>query len=114
MSLLEKLKSKTRKIKQVVVDGDTYEVRGVDLATKARVYAKARRTDGTLDTAAVDSSFLAICVFDPETEKQVADATTWKTVPGHITGPLLDVIADVAGMKTEGAIDPKDLDSIES
>ena len=114
MSLLEKLKAKQCLKRTVVVDGDTYEVVGLDLAAKSRVYAKARKGDGTLDSKLVDAGFLSQCVRDPESQKRLADVDVWSTIPGHVTGPLLEVIAEVCGLKTEGAIDPKDLDSIES
>lgn len=114
MSLLEKLKAKTVLTRTVVVDGDAYDVVGLDLATKARVYAKARKSDGSLDSKLVDAGFLSLCVRDPESKKKLADVDVWSTVPGHITGPLLEVVAELCGLKTDGAIDPKDLDSIES
>lgn len=114
MSLLERLKAKTVLSREIVVDGDTYLVDGLNLAEKAKVYADARQKDGSLDSQLVDGGFLSKCVKDPESKKRVAPISTWITVPGHITGPLLEVVAELCGLTTEGAIDPKVLDSIES
>lgn len=113
-NLLEKLKSKSVLWVEKVVDGDTYAIRGLDLAQKAKVYAGARKSDGSLDSLRLDAGFLSNCVCDPETKQPLGDASVWRTVPGHISGPLLSAIADVCGLTTEGAIDPKDFDSTPS
>lgn len=111
-NLLEKLKSKSVLWVERVVDGDNYAVRGLDLAQKAKVYAQARKSDGMLDSFRLDAGFLAACVCDPETKQPLGDINVWRGVPGHITGPLLSAVADVCGLNTDNAVDPKDLDSI--
>lgn len=114
MSLLEKLKAKQCLTRTVIVDGDTYDVVGLDLAAKSKVYAQARQKDGSLESKLVDAGFLSQCVKDPESKKRLAPIEVWVAVPGHVTGPLLEVIAELCGLTTEGAVDPKDLDSIEN
>lgn len=113
-SLLEKLKSKSVLHVEKVVDGDTYLIRGLDLAQKARVYASARKSDGSLDSLRLDAGFLSHCVCDPESKQPLGDANVWRSVPGHISGPLLSAIADVCGLNTDSTADPKDFDSTQS
>jgi len=110
-NLLEKLKSKSVLSVEKVVDGDTYLIKGLDLNQKSKVYASARKSDGSLDSLRLDASFLAQCVCDPDSKAPLADATVWRNAPTHISGPLLGAIADVCGLNVDTTVDPKDFDS---
>lgn len=112
MSLIDELKATKPLEEKVFVAGKEFLVVGKTLDMKAKIYASARNADGVLDNAKVDAGFLSLCVLDPNTQKRIGTVDEWKAVPSHITGPLLQVVARVMGLNTEGTVDPNVLDSI--
>lgn len=111
MSLKDRLKKKHAPVKVVVVDGDTYHVRGLSLLDKENVFAKVRhKKTGELEKTRLDASFLAACVSDENGE--VCSIDDWLGAASYITGPLMTVVLEVNGMDrddVEGRLsDPKD------
>lgn len=96
MTLSERLKKKAIKSERVTVDGDLYLVTGKSKLDRSKIYAKARRKDGTLDVDKLETEFLVECVTDEEGSRAAAD--DWNASPSHITGPLVNAVMGVCGL----------------
>jgi preprotein translocase subunit SecD len=114
MSLSERLRKKQIKVERVTVDGDAYVVTGKSKLDRSKIYAKARRKDGTVDTDKLETELLVECVTDEE--GTVATAEDWNTTPSHVTGPLVTAVIGVCGMDRDDLKreDPKGSSSTES
>lgn len=114
MSLSERLRKKPIKVERVTVDGDVYVVTGKSKLDRSKIYAKARRKDGTVDTDKLETEFLVECVTDIEGNAATAD--DWNIAPSHVTGPLVSAVMGVCGLDRDDLKreDPKDSGSTES
>lgn len=112
MTLSERLKLKQCKNESVTVDGDVYVVRGMSKRERGKLFAQARKKDGTINTDLLEAILLEYCVSDDTGSK--ATRMEWDVVPSHITGPLVAKIMEVCGLdkddleKDEDDADPKD------
>lgn len=116
-SLRERLKAKTIASESVIVDGDSYQVRGLTKLARGKLFAKSRKKDGSVNTDMLEGLLLTACVCDPETQQplfQESEIREWDSVPSHVTGPLVAAVMQVCGLDKQDLSDPKDSDSTES
>jgi len=111
-SLSERLRAKKAKVEPIEIDGETYIVTSKSKGERGRLFATARRKDGTLNNERLESILLAACVTD-ETGA-AATMEDWDATQSYITGPLMTKIMSLNGFDKDDVKDPKDSDSTES
>jgi hypothetical protein len=115
MSLREKILARKPISETVAIDGDTFKIVGKSKRDRAAIFARARKKDGSLDFARLESLLLAACVFDPETDQQlIDDHALWESVDAALTGPLLSHVMRIIGMDKQDVQSPKDSDTTET
>lgn len=113
--LRERLKAKRPKELTVIIDGDTFLVRGIGRIQKNALVERCQHAKtGKMNTPLFESEILAACVCDPATgEPVMPDPADWD-IPADVSGPLVDACTDVCGFNRSERDAVKNSDATES
>ncbi len=113
--LRERLKAKKAKELTVVVDGDSFLVRGIGRVQKNALVERCQdRKTGRMNTPLFESEILAACVCDPSSGEPVMPNPDDWDIPADVSGPLIDACTEVCGFNRQEREQVKNSEPTES